>query len=320
MITVNKLGEFLKIFFPGGSNKEESSLKRVFRLMQLQHSRLNGRFDHFIRRIYRHKLPSVKLPDSILFTKESLHLIQSDLRTRGWCIPEKKLDTLEVTKLTDMAFQKPAYWSNPEQLINLEKEAIPKKHPRYYWRINDLIRNKIVQSLIMDSGFHLIAQNYLGCRPMLTGISMWLNPPYEGSYTPHTYHYDNDGPGFLKIYFYLTDVTEDTGAHTYIQRTHGRIKPKGFRNRDHFTEKELLGRYGKENEIIFSAPAGTIIVEDTAGFHRGRTPVNGYRLLMQWQYSIIDIPSDVEPASTIQKVRLDGLDPEIRRIVGKFYC
>jgi hypothetical protein len=30
------------------------------------------------------------------------------------------------------------------------------------------------------------------------------------------YHYDNEGPGFLKFFFLLTDVAAGTGAHYFM--------------------------------------------------------------------------------------------------------
>jgi len=62
-----------------------------------------------------------------------------------------------------------------------------------------------------------------------------------------------------------------------------------------------------------------ILAEDTAGFHKGTTPKN-YRLLLQLQYATLDIPHQEEFAGLVGKVRLDGLDPGIKRIARKFFA
>ena len=66
------------------------------------------------------------------------------------------------------------------------------------------------------------------CCPLLTSISLWLDPVYEGVYGAHVDHYDNDGPVFLKFFIHLNDVDVDTGAHSFIQGSHIRRKPQQF--------------------------------------------------------------------------------------------
>jgi hypothetical protein len=39
---------------------------------------------------------------------------------------------------------------------------------------------------------------------------------FAGKYDAYMYHYDNEGPGFLKFFFFLTDVAAGTGAHYFM--------------------------------------------------------------------------------------------------------
>jgi len=165
---------------------------------------------------------------------------------------------------------------------------------------------------------HHIAQDYLGCRPILTYVTLWLNPPYQGAYNAHVYHYDNDGPSFLKFFVYLSDIDADS-AHTFIQGTHGRRKPAQFARSGVYDRDQLLSFYGSENEVALIGPAGMILAEDTAGFHKGTTPSKGYRLLLQLQFTSLDHPQEEEFVGGIAKVQLNKLDPGIRRIANKFF-
>jgi hypothetical protein len=158
---------------------------------------------------------------------------------------------------------------------------------------------------------------------------MWLDPVMDGSglndhkkgqYDPHIYHYDNDGPKFLKFFFYLTDVDKESGAHCVIQKTQFPIKDEKFSTSKRYTEEELLTHYGKENEIVFEAPAGTIIAEDTMAFHKGTDPQKAFRLLLQFEYGLIDnlnMPEQSE--EKIAKIKIEQLDQNIKSIVSKFY-
>jgi hypothetical protein len=110
----------------------------------------------------------------------------------------------------------------------------------------------------------------------------------------------------------------DSGAHTYIQKSHSHIKPKAFRRSIRYQAEDLLAHYGPENEIVFSAPAGTILAEDTAGYHRGTTPKNHPRLLLQIQYAAMDIPHVEEFTLGITPVKIDHMNQSIKRIAKKF--
>jgi hypothetical protein len=110
----------------------------------------------------------------------------------------------------------------------------------------------------------------------------------------------------------------ESGAHSFIQGSHPHCKPPQFGRAGPQPREKLIEYYGAENELIFSGPAGLILAEDTAGFHKGTTLTKGYRLLLQLQYAAMDIPHDEEFALGIERVRLKGIDPALKRIARKF--
>jgi hypothetical protein len=61
------------------------------------------------------------------------------------------------------------------------------------------------------------------------------------------------------------------------------------------------------------------LAEDTAGFHRGSKIERDYRLLMQFQFSVIDIPTDWELARKLVPISLSGLHPGIASIARKYF-
>ena len=290
-----------------------------FRLFQLLHVRTNGAFDRFYQRWSAWIRPSVVLPYSKRLGEVEIESVMQELRIEGCKILPFRLTADELFEIKTYAFSVPAYAVALSERILIDPANIPQEHGRYYWPMHQLVECQAVKNLLSDAIFHSIAQQYLGARPVLAHVTLWLDPVYDGYYDPHVYHYDNDGPGFLKFFFYITDVTEETGAHRYIRRSHSHSKPLQFKTSRRYDAAELLSHYGVDKEVVFEGEAGTILAEDTAGFHRGTTLKSGYRLLMQFEYSLIDIPHEEDLAGQTCPVCFPELNAGIARIARKFY-
>lgn len=299
--------------------KNRSLALAKFRWMQLLHERTNGGFDRFYQKWCALVRPPVAMPVPRRLNKTGVSEVVNELQVQGCKVLPFALSGDEIEALRRFAFSTPAYSKKISEQMLIDPEKIPTEHGRYYWPMHLLVKSHVVRDLLSDSTFASIAQSYLGAEPMLAHVTLWLDPVYEGYYDPHVYHYDNDGPGFIKFFFYLTDVTTDTGAHRFIRGTHPHRKPGVFRVSKRYEDEELLNFFGEDKEVVFTAPAGTVIAEDTAGFHRGSDLKSGYRLLMQFQFSLIDIPHDEDLAGVTKPVEFAGLDRSIARVARKFY-
>jgi hypothetical protein len=71
--------------------------------------------------------------------------------------------------------------------------------------------------------------------------------------------------------------------------------------------------------MIAQGAAGTILAEDTKGYHRGSKIVRDFRLLVQLEFSVLDVPTDQELALPFAPVPIPGLDPAVAAITRKFY-
>lgn len=289
----------------------------LLQLAQLVTDRGRGRYDDLMCRALAAVRPKVDLPSSRLMSDEAITTSVSLLWQRGWDIMPWRIDSADLAEIRRFAFTTSAYAADPSEFIAVQEENIPKRDGRYVWRMSDLIRVGAVQKLMADGAMHKIAQDYLRCRPLLTSVVLWLDPPYDTPITAHQYHYDNDGPSFLKFFVYVTDI-DDTGAHSFIQGTHGHRKPPQFGRSGIYARDALLQFYGTESEKVFTGPAGMVLAEDTAGFHKGTTPRNGYRMILQFQFTNLDHPLDEEFICGVDKVRIEGMDRGIRRIASKF--
>lgn len=294
----------------------------LFRLSQILHVKTAGYFDyiwHAFARLFKRKL-KFTAPSKILNHDQLKESVKA-LHSVGWKILDYKLSPSSLEKIIHFINTTPAYTvkKSDASLISFEKQ---KRYSagRYMWKHEDIVQLDEVQKLIRDPGLHQLAQEYLGCCPFLSSVSLWLDTIQDQSIQEHVFHFDLDGPKFLKIFFYISDVDIDSGAHIYIQKTHSHVKPKAFRTSKRYTDEELLNFFGEENKIVFTGPAGTIFAEDTMGFHRGTTPKTGNRLVMQFEYGLFDNLEQIEANEVHHnKTQLPDLDPAVKKIVSKFY-
>jgi hypothetical protein len=274
--------------------RNRSTAQFWLQICAVVNDRFGGRYDDLIAQALRKR--KVSLPASQLMTERDISDCVQILHNRGWDILPFQLSKDDVAELQHFALSEP--------------------HPvRFYrWPVPDLIRVPAVQKLLIDSGLHHIAQDYLNSRPLLTGVHLVLETSAD-IIRAHDYHYDNDGPKFLKFFMYINNTDTESGPHYYIQGTHPHKKPPPFDRAGFFDRDQLLNFWGAKNEIVFTGPAGMIWAEDTAGFHRGSKP-RDYRLLFVLEYAIIDIPDDEK----IDKITALRLDPCIRKICRKFFA
>jgi len=291
----------------------------VFRLCQFLHVRTNGHFDLLVRPVLAFFRPKRTLPASKLFPLADVRGVAGLLRRDGYAELSESLPADLTAALTTFAFTTGAYATDITENVRISPGQIPADHPRYDWRIGDLIAQPAVQAIVRDSYFHDIAQEYLGCRPRLSLIVLWLNPAFKGENSQYVFHYDNDGPAFVKFFVYLSEVTEESGPHVFICRSHSPIKPEQFHKGVRYEETALLAHYGAESKRKFVGPAGTMIAEDTMGFHRGSEVRRSHRLIFQLEYSLLDIPHAEEFEPGIVRVKFEGAHPAVREIVSKYY-
>ncbi len=131
------------------------------------------------------------------------------------------------------------------------------------------------------AAFRAIAQLYIGTTRLSSRQLGWLS---VGRHLQNTtdlsdaaqlFHFDYDSFNFVKIFIYLSDVDAASGMHEYVSSSHKKFPmsqqallniPPYFR-----IQKEQLERiYGSSSVFVqHTGVAGTIIIEDTSGFHRG---------------------------------------------------
>ena len=175
-----------------------------------------------------------------------------------------------------------------------------------------------IVDLVFDPRLLAIAQDFLGAPPIHTQVTSWWSVGYSDSYEyvsagAQRYHQDRDYIKFVKLFFYLTDVDDDSGPHQFIAGSnvdYAAVSNKGYRSSKRLQSDFLHTKYDSERFHTFTAPRGTVLVEDTSGFHRGAPVKSGHRLLLQVEFVSTRYSSR---ESVLSKRALDQLPPEMRK-------
>lgn len=153
----------------------------------------------------------------------------------------------------------------------------------------------VANRLAADPVLRWIAGRYLGTIPRFIGVNLWWSYPVaasdeERNSAAQMFHYDLDDFKFVKFFFYLTDVNEDSGPHVVVKGTHRRKTFTSVLDRlmvRRYTDQEIAAMYADDRIIPIVGPAGTGFVEDTLAIHKGRAPASP-RLTFHVQFALND--------------------------------
>lgn len=186
--------------------------------------------------------------------------------------------------------------------------------PRYILPEARVWRIPPYQRLIADPVFVNLSQSYFGGASALKEVSLWWSPVTGGKPdedAAQLFHFDYDAaPIWLKFFVYLSDVTEQTGPHVFVKGSHllrqekaRSILARGYVRID---DDEVRRVYGRENVVELAGKKGTVFAVDTMGFHKGKPPVSGHRVLAQIEFAMplfvpsrsapLPLPRQLEPA------------------------
>jgi len=176
----------------------------------------------------------------------------------------------------------------------------------------DLVQHLPIIDIANDPGILNTIQDYLKARPTISNVNMWWSMGgKEQAEDAQLFHRDVDDFRFCKLFIYLTDVSAESGPHTYVKGSSASPKLRKIRR---YQDKEVTDVFGEENVMRFTRPKGSMFIVDTYGFHKGLLPKSDDRLLLQVQYSLNPIGIEkYEPIS----VDTDKYDTYVNRLIIK---
>jgi hypothetical protein len=263
------------------------------------HCRTNGRSNDILHAFARRRYRPATLPaaNGVLgdLTTAQVELTAAEIRETGSARFPQLLSPEICQRLVDLSLR-------TEAVVTPAREGYPKRavydraHPMaegFKFEEWLLMPNTDIQRLIADPSVLALAQAYLGCLPVLSAVSLWWSTSARFASSAQAdlaqmYHFDMDHIKWLKIFFYLTDVTPQNGPHCFIARSHraGR-QPRELLKRGYvrISDSDLESRYPKEDRIEFTGPQGSIFAVDTRGFHKGVSPQTGDRLVLSLEFA-----------------------------------
>jgi hypothetical protein len=132
------------------------------------------------------------------------------------------------------------------------------------------------------------------------------------------WHLDPEDEHVVKVFVYFTEVHEEAGPFEYV-----RGPSAGGRYADlwpwadgqrYVEAEELKAAVAREDRLTMTGPAGTAIVCDTRGFHRGGFARPRPRVLSTSTY----LPPDTRkrPFKVEYRCEQSSLPPQVRFVVG----
>jgi hypothetical protein len=149
-------------------------------------------------------------------------------------------------------------------------------------RVRDLLhRPEIMRGALQ---YRELARDHLGCEPVLAAIAaFWTSPAGEPS-SLNSWHRDRDDFRALKVFIYITDVDEHSGAHQFIEGSHNPGLADIFYT-GNCRQVKGLDEYFKGRIDTIVGPAGKTWAENTYGLHRGLRPTTRARCVLEYVYT-----------------------------------
>jgi hypothetical protein len=195
----------------------------------------------------------------------------------------------------------------------------------FYFGIADVVRAPHLMRAAVSPAVLEAVSSYLGGPATVMNLSAWTSQPGSEAQGAQIFHRDRDDFRACKLFIYLSDVDPATGPHTFIRHSHrldgvyqripentpkrdavvGQLFMENGRHAQHLVSA-FLGR----DAVEITGPAGTAFLETTYGYHRGKVPEAGPRLLFQALYTLIPYPHNVDRLAQSGLVKLPADVPD----------
>jgi hypothetical protein len=158
----------------------------------------------------------------------------------------------------------------------------------YDFDMSALLQCEDVQLIATDPILLQVARSYLGPAARLYSVAMWwsaakfLNP--DQNRAAQMFHNDLDTVSWLNFFMYLTDVGSGDGPHVYVEGSHVDRRGSTFRD-GRISDAEVEERYPLARHKEFIGQKGALLIEDTRGMHKGKTPTQSDRLMFELVFS-----------------------------------
>ena len=195
----------------------------------------------------------------------------------GWGLIPHKYLLEDSDKLEPLISRADELLHHQEEMKELAgKMTTPKKSGDYKKNfkviITDLFDKEEILNILTDTNMIKIVGDYLGTEPYLSHADVWWDRYIDGGLKDsQTYHFDGGDPFMVKLFFYLTDVSEVDGPFTYIGKTNKLVNKFGliYKHGVSGISDSDISSNTLLNVKKFVGKPSNVIFADTNGLHRG---------------------------------------------------
>lgn len=181
------------------------------------------------------------------------------------------------------------------------------------YRLADVLQAPHILELANRADILTLMEAYLGCTPTLYSVNAFWSFPNDADPVLglQTFHRDFDDFRFCTLFLWLTDTSPQDGAHYFIRGTHradlieATLGPgsaeqvAGLFALSSNIEEARLAAFRDRIETV-SGPAGSAVLENTYGLHKGEIP-KAPRLLLWIRYglfrNVANFADKIEPVA-----------------------
>jgi hypothetical protein len=168
-----------------------------------------------------------------------------------------------------------------------------------------------------------VVNSYRNGLTRLCYVDNWFTVPYPAArerIASQCWHRDPEDEHIVKVFVYLSDVDEEAGPFEYIRGSaaggrYGHLWPWGEGNR-YPPSNELEAAVELDDRSTVIGPAGTVIICDTGGFHRGGFVRHKPRILAISTYLRRDAKEGRRRFTVDFEGQENALPPEVRAALG----
>lgn len=148
-----------------------------------------------------------------------------------------------------------------------------------------------------------IVNTYRGLWTKLVEFQRWYTVPFPEAaerVKSQRWHRDPEDKHVVKVFVYFSDVDQGAGPFEYVPGSATEPEYRSFfpwRPMKHIypSDEEWEGTVSEAEQLSAIGPAGTVIICDTTGFHRGGLAISSPRILSTYTY--------VSPASLVSGLK-----------------
>jgi hypothetical protein len=194
----------------------------------------------------------------------------------GELFPEQAL--ADYCALGERVVQQP---HNRQAIADQRTKMSEKVHDRqkYYflslWEKGVLdLGNPFVRFSLSDEILGIV-NGYLEMSARLINVDLWYHLPMRGpNLASQNWHRDPTDRKVLKVFFYLRDVDESSGPFQFVLGSHevgpfGKIFPRKLPAGVYPPADAVEKKFSDMQRRHYTGKAGTIVIVDTSGLHRG---------------------------------------------------